>query len=34
VLFLAVACAAIFALDYFGLLPAFFYEPFRWLGLI
>lgn len=34
VLFLAVACAAVFALDYFGLLPAFFYEPFRWLGLI
>lgn len=34
VLLLAVACAAVFALDYFGLLPAFFYEPFRWLGLI
>lgn len=34
VLFLAAACVAVFALDYFGLLPAFFYEPFRWLGLI
>jgi len=34
VLFLAAACAAVFALDYLGLLPAFFYEPFRWLGLI
>jgi hypothetical protein len=34
VLLLAAACAAVFALDYFGLLPAFFYEPFRWLGLI
>jgi len=34
VLLLAVACAGVFALDYFGLLPAFFYEPLRWLGLI
>lgn len=34
VLFLAAACVAVFALDYLGLLPAFFYEPFRWLGLI
>ena len=34
VLLLAVACAGVFALDYFELLPAFFYEPLRWLGLI
>jgi hypothetical protein len=34
VLLVAVACAAAFVLDMFGLLPAFFYEPFRWLGLI
>jgi hypothetical protein len=34
VLFLAAACAAVFVLDAFGLLPAFFYEPLRWLGLI
>jgi hypothetical protein len=34
ILLLVVACAAVFVLDYFRLLPAFFYEPLRWLGLI
>ncbi len=34
VLVLVAACAAVFLLDYFRLLPAVFYEPFRWLGLI
>ena len=34
VLLLIVACAAVFVLDYFRLLPGFFYEPLRWLGLI
>jgi type IV secretory pathway TrbF-like protein len=34
VLVLVAACAAVFVLDYFRLLPAFFYEPLRWLGLI
>jgi predicted component of type VI protein secretion system len=29
-----VACAGVFVLDYLSLLPAFFYEPLRWLGLI
>jgi len=29
-----VACAGMFVLDYLSLLPAFFYEPLRWLGLI
>jgi predicted component of type VI protein secretion system len=33
-LLLIAACAAIFVLDYFRLLPDFFYEPLRWLGLI
>ncbi|MEA3374897.1 MAG: FHA domain-containing protein [Chloroflexota bacterium] len=34
VLLLVVACAAVFLLDALRLLPAIFYEPFRWLGLI
>jgi predicted component of type VI protein secretion system len=34
VLLLVVACTAVFVLDYFRLLPTFFYEPLRWLGLI
>jgi len=34
VLLLIVACAAVFVLDALGVLPAFFYEPLRWLGLI
>lgn len=28
------ACLLVFILDYLRLLPAFFYEPLRWLGLI
>jgi hypothetical protein len=34
VLLLIVACTTVFVLDYFRWLPAFFYEPLRWLGLI
>ena len=34
VLLAIVACVAVFVLDYLELLPAFFYEPLRWLGLI
>jgi len=34
VLLVVVACAGVFVLDYLSLLPAFFYEPLRWLGLI
>jgi len=34
VLLVVVACAGVFVLDYFKLLPAFFYEPLQWLGLI
>ena len=34
VLLVVVACAAVFVLDYLGLLPAIFYEPLRWLGII
>lgn len=33
-LLLAVACVAVFVLDYLRLLPSVFYEPLRWLGLI
>lgn len=33
VLLTIVACAALFVLDSLGWLPAFFYEPLRWLGL-
>jgi hypothetical protein len=33
VLAAAVACAAVFALDYFGMLPPIIYEPFKWLGI-
>lgn len=28
------ACVAVFVLDYLELLPAIFYEPLRWLGVI
>ena len=34
VLLAVVACVGAFVLDYLGLLPAVFYEPLRWLGLI
>jgi hypothetical protein len=34
VLLAVAACAGVFVLDYLGLLPATFYEPLRWLGLI
>jgi hypothetical protein len=34
VLLAAAACVGVFVLDYLGLLPATFYEPLRWLGLI
>ena len=34
VLLAAAACVGLFVLDYLGLLPATFYEPLRWLGLI
>jgi hypothetical protein len=34
VLLAVAACAGVFVLDYLGLLPAAFYEPLRWLGLI
>ncbi|HET91743.1 MAG TPA: FHA domain-containing protein [Chloroflexi bacterium] len=33
VLLVILACGAVFALDYFGLLPDLFYQPFFWLGL-
>ena len=32
-LLVAAACVGVFVLDYFKLLPAFFYEPLRWLGV-
>jgi hypothetical protein len=28
------ACVGVFVLDYLKILPAFFYEPLRWLGII
>jgi len=31
---LIIACVGVFVLDYLKILPAFFYEPLRWLGLI
>ena len=34
VLLVVVACAVVFVLDYLKLLPAIFYEPLRWLGII
>jgi hypothetical protein len=34
VLLAVAACVGVFVLDYLGLLPATFYEPLRWLGLI
>jgi predicted component of type VI protein secretion system len=34
VLAVIAACILAFLLDYFRLLPAFFYEPLRWLGFI
>jgi hypothetical protein len=34
VLLAVVACVGVFVLDYLSLLPATFYEPLRWLGLI
>lgn len=34
VLLLIAACIIVFALDHLELLPAFFYEPLRWLGFI
>lgn len=34
VLSFTAACAAAVVLDYLELLPAFFYELLRWLGLI
>jgi len=34
VLLAVVACVGVFVLDYLRLLPAIFYEPLRWLGLI
>ncbi len=33
VLLTILACVAVFALDYFELLPDLFYQPFYWLGL-
>lgn len=33
-LLIAAACVAVFVLDYLKLLPAIFYEPLRWLGVI
>ena len=34
VLLALMACVGVFILDYLALLPAIFYEPLRWLGLI
>ena len=34
VLLAVAACVGVFVLDYLSLLPAVFYEPLRWLGLI
>jgi predicted component of type VI protein secretion system len=34
VLLVIVACVGVFVLDYLRLLPAIFYEPLRWLGII
>ena len=34
VLLVIVACLGVVVLDYFKMLPAIFYEPLRWLGLI
>ena len=34
VILIVMACVGMFVLDYFRLLPAIFYEPLRWLGLI
>jgi pSer/pThr/pTyr-binding forkhead associated (FHA) protein len=34
VLLVIAACMAVFVLDYVELLPAVFYEPLRWLGLL
>jgi predicted component of type VI protein secretion system len=33
-LLIIAACVAVFVLDYLKLLPAIFYEPLRWLGVI
>jgi hypothetical protein len=33
VLLIIFVCVAVFVLDYFGLLPDFFYQPLFWLGL-
>jgi hypothetical protein len=34
VLLVVLACVSVFVLDHFRMLPAIFYEPLRWLGLI
>jgi predicted component of type VI protein secretion system len=33
ILLVIVACVAVFALDYLGVLPPVLYEPLRWLGI-